>query len=175
MSNSYEQLDIDTIEKLINQQRSNLATLEIQSAGYGTHPPLIIVNQIHDIKEALKALQEELLRRVSPTVKGNRESQHQPFQGILLQPEQRDLLIALATAARNVDREQRQQFQMFRPLGESQSVIFHPGLQGDTRVYEGDIRALTEERLLILDYKSNIGSFDITPRGFAYVDSLKEI
>lgn len=94
---------------------------------------------------------------------------------ILLEPEQKGLIAVLVEAARNVPREQRQDFIVFpMMLGDLLSSIRHPGLpSGSVKAYEGDIKALAREGLLAISEKRGILYFFVTSEGFKYYEELK--
>lgn len=91
---------------------------------------------------------------------------------ILLELEQKELLIALVEAARNVEREKRQKFLFIQVMGGA--WIQHDGLREQLNAYEGDIQALANEGLLDVTYNRSTWGFDVTPRGFKYYTHLKE-
>lgn len=92
---------------------------------------------------------------------------------ILLEPDQKELLMTLVEAARNLPREKRRKFLVSQTFG-GDSLI-HPGVPNDKEViYYGDIEILAREELLLLGYGSG-GSpnFDVTPLGFLFYEYLK--
>src|SRR6266498_3147039 len=95
------------------------------------------------------------------------------LDGVLLQPEQEELLVALVEATRNLPRGQRERF-MFAPTLDS-STIQHPGLPGrEVPAYSGDIDILSNKRLLNVTWGQHTRFFDVTPRGFAVYEVIKQ-
>lgn len=95
------------------------------------------------------------------------------FDHILLEPEQKGLLIALVEAARNVRHEERQKFIFVQTL--ANSFIRHPGFSNKTYIaYKGDIETLGREGLIAITFGRHAISFDVTPRGFMYYEHLKQ-
>jgi len=93
--------------------------------------------------------------------------------GVLLQPEQEELLKALVEASRNVPRDERQEFRLLTD-GDGTSVM-HPGLPGrQMRVHQGDVDILEADGLLLV---TQIGrwhrSFVVTPLGFSLYEELQ--
>src|SRR6266511_1582243 len=91
--------------------------------------------------------------------------------GVLLQPEQEELLKALVEASRNVPRDEREEFHLLTD-GDGTSVM-HPGLPGrQMRVHQGDVDILEADGLLLV---TQIGrwhrSFVVTPLGFSLSDT----
>lgn len=96
------------------------------------------------------------------------------FDHILLEPEQKDLLVKVVEASRNIPRDQRHRFMYIGVM--SGSFIQHDGLPGRTMAaYKGDIEILAAADLILLTY-SNKGTplFDVTPLGFKYYEWLKQ-
>jgi hypothetical protein len=93
--------------------------------------------------------------------------------GVLLRPEQEDLLVALVEAERNVPRGEREQFMYFPTLGDP--GLAHPGLPGrEIPVYIGDLDALSSAGLLRETWTpSSARLFDITPTGIAVYEEIK--
>ncbi len=93
--------------------------------------------------------------------------------GVLLQPEQEDLLVTLVEATRNLPRSQRQQFLFAQTYGGSD--IQHPGLPGrKVLAYAGDVDVLSNEGLINVAWGGQSArSFDVTPRGFAVYEAIK--
>jgi hypothetical protein len=97
------------------------------------------------------------------------------LERILLEPEQKELLCVVVEAARNVPREERQQFFAFETIGTRLAHLQHPGLPKDfVGAYKGDIKTLANQGLLSLEYGSH-GTlrFDVSPLGFKYYEELK--
>lgn len=95
------------------------------------------------------------------------------FEHVILEDDQITLLCVLVEAARNVRREERQPFIFAEYIGDSR--IQHPGLP-DTRgkAYKGDIEELIRTGLISASYQHNIISFDVSPKGFKYYESIKQ-
>ena len=112
---------------------------------------------------------EEWLRR-----KEEQSSEMTIFDSILLEIEQRELLVALVEASRNVTRQDRQKFFAVDYMGGSD--IIHPGLpDGEIPAYLGDLDVLANENLVSISYGSKgTPNFDVTPKGFKYYEQLKE-
>jgi hypothetical protein len=94
------------------------------------------------------------------------------FRNLLLEPEQKDLLMTMVEAARNVSKQDRQGF-IFDYSVEG-SRIFHNGLpKGQVAAYIGDLEILVREGLLKQRYGSRgTPFFDVTPMGFKYYEHL---
>lgn len=95
-------------------------------------------------------------------------------QQFTLEPEQKDLLIQLVEASRNVKQEKRQKFLFTQTF--SKSEISHPGfLNGSISAYVGDIEALDKYGFLNLQISPRkTYLFDVSPSGFQYYASLKK-
>lgn len=93
------------------------------------------------------------------------------FDYILLEEEQKELLVSLVEAWRNIPRNKRRKFSFFKTVATTQIM----GLGDIENPYEGDIEALGRVGLLNISYGSR-GSlnFDITPFGFRYYEHLKQ-
>lgn len=90
---------------------------------------------------------------------------------ILLEEEQKELLMALVEAWRNMPRDRRHKFLVLEGL----SHIAIVGLGDYPNLYLGDIETLANTDLLNLSYDSHGAPyFDITPLGFAYYRYLKQ-
>jgi hypothetical protein len=99
----------------------------------------------------------------------NEKSRTQRFVQILLEPEQKLLLIKLAEIVRSIPRNKLQKFIVLRTTqGDSISCPNHKQLEA----YFGDVEALGREGLIALSQNQN--AFDVTPLGLAYCDYLKE-
>jgi len=96
------------------------------------------------------------------------------LDGVLLRPEQEDLLVALVEATRNLPRDQREPF-MFLPTAGDSNHLCHPGLPGgEVSAYGGDLDVLSSEGLVNMTWgPSGDRYFDITPRGFAVYEAVK--
>jgi hypothetical protein len=95
------------------------------------------------------------------------------LEDIVLEQEQKDLLIMLVEGTRNVSHDRRQAFRVVQADGVD--ICFHPGLPGGSaNLYMGDIDILANEGLVNLSYgPRGAARFDVTPRGFAYYEFLK--
>jgi hypothetical protein len=96
------------------------------------------------------------------------------LDGVVLRPEQEDLLVTLVVAERNVPRDQREQFIFFPTAGDP--GLAHPGLPGrEMPVYLGDLDILSNEGLLNETWTpSGARLFDITPTGFAVYEAIRQ-
>jgi len=97
------------------------------------------------------------------------------LDSILLEPEQEELLDELVEASRNVPRNQREKFRIFRFMGGSS--LQHSGLKGGNKPspFEGDIETLDREGLIALSHGPKSGiSFYVTPRGFKFYELLHQ-
>lgn len=96
------------------------------------------------------------------------------FENVLLEQEHKDLLATFVEAVRNTPRDQREKFFVLQT--QQGDFIRHPGLRGrNMSVYMGDVEALANEGFLTISYSSRgTPSFDVTPRGFAYYEYLKQ-
>jgi hypothetical protein len=96
------------------------------------------------------------------------------FEGILLESEQKELLVTLVEATRNVLRKDRQKFYVSQSV--SDDTLLHPGLpNGSLEIYMGDVEELASVFLINLSFgPGGQPIFDVKPSGFAYYDYLKE-
>ena len=96
------------------------------------------------------------------------------FENILLEPTQKELLVILVEAARNVQRDRRSEFVFSESIGGTE--ISHPGLpNGLLEVYKGDVEILLRQGFVHpLRRKPSMLSFEITPEGFAYYKEIKQ-
>jgi hypothetical protein len=94
--------------------------------------------------------------------------------GVLLRPEQEDLLVTLVEAERKLPRGEREQFMFFPTLADP--GLAHPGLPGrEIPVYVGDLDALSSAGLLHETWtRSGARLFDITPAGLAAYEAIKK-
>ena len=97
------------------------------------------------------------------------------FDNILLELEQKTLLMTLVEAYRNVPRDQRQRFLVIETDGSTQAIVSHPGLQApEFRAYKGDFEILGRYGLLSVAYNSHgILTADIMPVAFRYYEYLR--
>ncbi|CAG0977023.1 hypothetical protein ANRL4_01628 [Anaerolineae bacterium] len=93
---------------------------------------------------------------------------------IELEPAQRELLVKLVEAARNVPTEKRQEFFSVPEIGRGGSVS-HPGLiGGELEASNGDLRILLNEGLLLLLREHPYDfSFEVTPLGYKLYTQIK--
>jgi hypothetical protein len=93
---------------------------------------------------------------------------------ILLESEQKELLVTLVEATRNVLRKDRQKFYVAQ--SDSDVTLLHPGLpNGSLEIYMGDVEELANVGLINLSLsRGGDPIFDVNPRGFAYYEYLKE-
>jgi hypothetical protein len=96
------------------------------------------------------------------------------LDGVLLRPEQEDLLVTLVEAERNLPRGEREQFIFFPSMGDP--ALAHGGLPGrEVPVYLGDLNILSNAGLLDETWTpSGARLFDITPTGFAVYEAIKQ-
>lgn len=93
------------------------------------------------------------------------------FSHILLEPEQQNLFRELVQTARSIPRDKRAKFFLIETM--DGTWLQHPTAGKDIDVFEGDLEALTDARLLRVTYGSDgISMFDITPLGFKYYEFL---
>lgn len=91
---------------------------------------------------------------------------------ILLEEEQKELLMALVEAWRNIPRENRRKFIFVEVLGRGGLIL---GLDNYPNPYLGDIEALADTGLLNLSReRGGHTQFDITAGGFEYYRRLKQ-
>ena len=96
------------------------------------------------------------------------------FDDVLLEPEQKELLIVLVEASRNVPREKRQKFLVSFAAQLEQAIIHHEGFVGGKHLaYFGDIEVLTRSGLLNLVYDGRLPTFDVLPVGLKYYEWYK--
>jgi len=96
------------------------------------------------------------------------------FDNIILENEQKELLIKLVEASRKFSRSRRRKFIVVRRT--DGDYLTHPGLSnGKKEIYYGDAEILADNGLINLSYGSR-GSplFDVTPKGFRYYEYLME-
>ena len=95
------------------------------------------------------------------------------FNGILLEPEQEELLSSIIEAVRNTPREERQKFLVIQTSGGD--FLHHPGMKkGENRIYYGDVEELGRQGLLAIGFSSGgTPNFDVTSLGFRYYEHLK--
>ncbi|MFZ5452177.1 MAG: hypothetical protein ACOZF2_09955 [Thermodesulfobacteriota bacterium] len=93
------------------------------------------------------------------------------FGNVLLEPEQKELLIAMVEAHRNVPKAERQGFYF---LNTRNGFIIHPGFPNHKiPAFFGDLEALANVGLLQRRYDSRgTPIFDVTPLGFKYYEHL---
>jgi len=93
----------------------------------------------------------------------------------LLEPDQRELLVDLAEAARNVPKTERGPF--FVAYASQCSSIIHPGLLGPRKeLNPSDLEILSQNGLLVVIRRGQGGYvevFDVTPLGFQYYEEIK--
>jgi hypothetical protein len=93
------------------------------------------------------------------------------LENILLEDEQKSMLVTLVEAWRNMPPEKRQKFIFVRAKDGSEII----GLSDLPNPYEGDIEALGREGLLHIVPSGRYSlRFDITPAGFRYYAYLKQ-
>ena len=97
------------------------------------------------------------------------------FDDILLEPEQKQLLIVIVEIARSIPKDKRQKFPSFKSSS-GQSWIKHRAIPDwDHECYEGDLEILISRGLLNPSYGGNgLSGFDVTPEGFQYYEYLKK-
>lgn len=96
-----------------------------------------------------------------------------PFEDILLERDQMDLLSMMVEADRRVPREQSHLF-ILSGTHEGYSLI-HAGLQDEGHVVPGDVRTLAEAGLLRHSVASkSANQYEVTPTGRAYYAWMKE-
>lgn len=92
---------------------------------------------------------------------------------MLIEPEQKKLLIGFVEAERKISREERQKFFVSNPIGPPGVVLIHPGLPKDfPRVFEGDIETLESVELISISYERGVKCFFVTPKGFQFYEQL---
>jgi hypothetical protein len=96
------------------------------------------------------------------------------LDGVLLRPEQEDLLVTLVEAERNLPRGQREQFIYIPSMPDA--ALAHPGLPGrEVPVHVGDLSILSNAGLLNeTPTRFSTRLFDITPTGFAVYEAIKQ-
>lgn len=96
------------------------------------------------------------------------------FIGILLEPEQEELLSSIVEAVRNTPREERQKFLVIQ-LDGGVDFLHHSGMKkGENRIYYGDIEELGRQGLLAIGFgPRGTPNFDVTSLGFRYYEHLK--
>lgn len=121
-----------------------------------------------DSEPAIEALREQFRR------KEKKDRKMTMFEGVILQNEQKELLVSLVEAARNIPKDKRSKFMFIHTT--SESWVQHWGLPNWTLdCYEGDVDVLAQQGFLNPSYgTSGISGFDITPEGFLYYEELKQ-
>ena len=96
------------------------------------------------------------------------------FNSILLEPEQKELLVTLVEATRNVTRENKQKFEVSHTV--SDDTLLHQGLpNGSLKIYIGDVEELAKVGLINLSFgQGGDRNFDVSPSGSAYYEHLKK-
>jgi hypothetical protein len=118
-----------------------------------------------NVEEEIQLMQKMLDEHVEAAI---RHAALKRWGNVLLEPEQKDLLITIAEAACNVPEGKRQEFFVGADLNLGGSYLAHPGLMSKRRVSLGDIDALRNERFINVSKSGHIEQFDINPKGFAY-------
>jgi hypothetical protein len=124
-----------------------------------------------NVEEEIQLMQKMLDEHVEAAI---RHAALKRWGNVLLEPEQKDLLITIAEAACNVPEGKRQEFFVGADLNLGGSYLAHPGLMSKRRVTLGDIDALRNERFINFSKSGHIEQFDINPKGFAYYRYLKQ-
>ncbi|MCH8994548.1 MAG: hypothetical protein IH959_06205 [Chloroflexi bacterium] len=96
------------------------------------------------------------------------------FDDVLLEPEQKELLVQIVEAARSVPRDKQEKFAWSDSA--SSSLLHHPGFPSkNISVYGGDLDTLEDKNLLRRPSRSpSSPMYDVTPEGYAYYVWLKE-
>lgn len=93
------------------------------------------------------------------------------FTKIILETEQKELLIIMVQAHRNIPKDKRQGFLFAETMGGG--IIVHEGLPaGQAAAYIGDLEELASNGLVNRRYVGTHQYFDITSLGFRYYENL---
>ena len=98
------------------------------------------------------------------------------FNHVLFEKEQEQLFCTIVEAARNVPRENRQEFLIVR-TDAGGDYLQHPGLPGgEIKFYSPDLKILSEYGLISITGTNRYGiaRIDVHPRGYLYYKYLKE-
>jgi hypothetical protein len=168
----------DTLESALNETRELLSDFlrrayqrlaHIDRALRGKGFPNSVVPQ--NVEGKIQLMQKMLDEHVEAAI---RHAALKQWGSVLLEPEQKDLLVTIAEAARNVPEDKRQAFFVGADLNLGGSYVTHPGLMSKRPVSLGDIDALRNERFINVSRSGKSQLFDITPRGFAYYRFLQQ-
>ncbi|HZJ47427.1 MAG TPA: hypothetical protein VFD97_00135 [Acidimicrobiia bacterium] len=95
------------------------------------------------------------------------------IDGIMLEPEQEELLSTLVEITRNTPREDRGAFMVVRML--QGDILVSPGRGPRPEVYYGDVEILASKGLVNMRFGDRgTPNFDVTPEGFEYYRIMKE-
>jgi hypothetical protein len=95
-----------------------------------------------------------------------------PFDDIILEPEQQDLLCLLVETSRSLPRNKREKFLL--QYGMDGYYLGHPRLPHfQAKIYKGDVEHLNRVGLVFASYGDRYLVFDVTPEGFRYYEYLK--
>lgn len=129
-----------------------------------------------DAAPAWEALRSELDRQGWFPKEELQNRPHKPslLDQILLEQEQKDLLVTVVEASRNVPRERREKFLVLET--NEDTTVIHPGLPGQTaKVYSGDIDVLAQAGLINYNRLfDKLPQFDVSPLGYKYYGDLKQ-
>jgi len=95
------------------------------------------------------------------------------YENILLEPEQKDLLVYMVETMRSIPRDQRTKFIVQQ--SHDGHILIYPGYSDKNRkISIGDMDILAKEGLIDITYVSNgTPNVNLMPQGFAYYDELK--
>lgn len=124
--------------------------------------------------DSLTAAIETLEKLASVKARESSSAQAAEFQAVELLDDQKELLVELVRAEHSVPKERRHKFVVSETMNNPPTVI-HEGLPGGLTTTIGDIESLADARMLRTGESSRGGlNFNITPRGFNYVQWFRE-
>jgi hypothetical protein len=156
-----------TKEQLVKSEVARLGPFRPGICGYLFMNP--IVKNVNGIL-AIENIEQLTMKRPAPIPE---ISQTSPFSSVLLENEQKDLLIYLVEFLRNQPRDKRAKFIVQRTInGES---LIYPGKPNPLRlVFVGDLEVLAREQMVDIAYLSNrTPVINVLPLASKYYEYLK--
>ncbi|MBI2985791.1 MAG: hypothetical protein HYY45_03380 [Deltaproteobacteria bacterium] len=157
----------DLLREFVQKAYEHLAEIDQRLRGKG-YPNSVQRRPVDDKIEAMTSLLDDHIEAAKKLAALAR------WADISLEEEQKNLLVMLAEAARNVPQDQREPARFTEDR--SQGYLFHPGFRGrEPQAYLGDLKVLAGERLIDLKQTSSsaVWLIDIVPKGFSYYGYLK--
>jgi hypothetical protein len=101
-------------------------------------------------------------------------SRDKRFDDVLLEPDQIEVFELMVEAARSVPKDRKQKFHLLGVASSHLHVLVHDGISPDhPGVFEGDIEALVNARMLTRSAVDRTAAYDVTPFGYQYFEFLK--